>query len=115
MRAGECASYVTEEFAFKQLFRNGRTIHFNERAVFPRTTCVDSSSDELLTNARLAFNKYGCRRFGHCFDAFQHAPKCRAGTHDAPEVQCDIDFFSQVVTLAFELVPQACVLKHGAA
>jgi len=51
---GEGTFFVTEEFAFEEIFRNGRAIDGKERTVVPRAVLVDGPGDEFLPRAAFA-------------------------------------------------------------
>src|SRR5882672_7198147 len=62
-RAGERATHVAEEFAFKKLFGNGSAIDSHKRLVFALAAVVDFSRDQLFAGARLTRNKHRSLRW----------------------------------------------------
>src|SRR5439155_19497969 len=47
-RAGEGASRMSEELAFKKVFRDGAAVHFNQGTIAARTGIMDRLRDEFL-------------------------------------------------------------------
>src|SRR6266403_5795234 len=61
--AGEGASDVSEEFAFKKLSWNGSAIDPDKRLVFALAAVVDFSRDQLFAGARLTRNEHRSLRW----------------------------------------------------
>ena len=57
--AGEGAFFVSEEFAFHEVFRQSRAVELDERAVFSGRIFVQGAGDQFLTGAVFALNEYG--------------------------------------------------------
>ncbi len=56
---GECASFVTEQFAFQQGSRNRRTIHLHKGTIRPRRIQMQQPGDNVFSGAAFAGDEYG--------------------------------------------------------
>ena len=71
-RAGKSTAFVTEEFAFEQIERNGSAVELDEGLAAARTGIVNRVRNELFAGSGLSLNKDS--RIGSCdaFDLFQY-------------------------------------------
>ncbi len=60
-RAGECALFVTEDFAFDQRFRNRGAIDGDERLRLARAERVNGARDQFFSGAAFSRDQYRCR------------------------------------------------------
>ena len=61
-RAGKRAFFVSEQFAFKQIFRQRRAVHFYQRLIAPRRIVMQRVGNQLFAGAAFAGNQHGCLR-----------------------------------------------------
>src|SRR5207244_6106673 len=67
-RAGEGASFESEQLCLDQFARDGGAVDLDEWPVAPRRGVVQRGGDELLAGAALALDEHGRRSVGHLRD-----------------------------------------------
>src|SRR6516164_8605134 len=81
-RAREGPAYMSKEFAFKEIARNGSTVHRDHRAALARTLVVDAPGNQLLTDAGLSQDEHGCVGVRDDAHLLQHARQSLAHAHN---------------------------------
>jgi hypothetical protein len=79
IRASKGAAFVSEQFAFQQVFRNGRAIDGDERGFTAVTVLVDGACDQFLAGAGLAANEDRDGLGGDASDFLAHVLHGAAG------------------------------------
>src|SRR6516162_92308 len=59
MSIGECPTYVSEQFALGQMFRNRTAVGGNKRAVLSRAKCMDGPRAQLLAGSGFPGQQHG--------------------------------------------------------
>ena len=81
-RTCECAFLVAEQFAFQEVFRNGRAVETNIIFIGARTEMMDGASHQLLARAALAENQHGGISRRHSLDKLAQVDHLGRVTHD---------------------------------
>ena len=85
IKAIEGASRMSEELAFKKIFRDGAAVYFNQGTIAARTGIMDRLRDEFFARACLTSNKNSriCGR--HDRDLFEQCAQGGAASDDTFE------------------------------
>jgi len=102
---------VTEELAFDERGRDGRTVHLDERARAPQARRVDRARDELLAGPGLAEDEDG--RVGGCdlLDLLENPQQCFARAQDVVEAAEGGELLAEVLGLDGERADAALRLE----
>jgi hypothetical protein len=84
-RAGESASFVTEQLALDESLRNGAAIHLDQGSPLSRARIVDGSCDELLARSGLTHQEDGGLHCSHLPDVPEHCSNGGALSNDRLE------------------------------
>ena len=72
VRTGERAFFVTEEFVFHQVARDGPAVHRDKWLVMPRTALHDEPGRQFLATARFAADMHRRLAARHTFNELAH-------------------------------------------
>ncbi len=105
-RTGECAFFMSEEFAFQQPSRNRSAIDLDECSLPPIAVIVERPRDEFLPAPCFAQDQ-DCR-IGrrHGLNLFEHQLESPAIPNDFLEVVGGLDLFFEIQLFLCQLVPQ---------
>ena len=95
---------MSEQFAFQQACRDGRTIELHEGPFPSIAEIVKRPSDQLFSAAGLTENQDRRRRGGNRLHFLQHAPQRLAVAHDLLKVVLSLNFLLKVQLLLGQLV-----------
>src|SRR6267143_619388 len=87
---------MPEQFAFYEVFGNGRTIYFDESLILAQALDMNSMCDELFPGARLAVDQYPAVGRGHESNLLAQSFHGNAVAHDrAPGIKLllEVDIF----------------------
>ena len=111
--AGERTLHVTEKLALEQLPRNRRAIHPDQRTLGARASRMNRPRHQLLADPGFAEDEHVGGGRGNCVDLQQDSIEGCALANNLAEGEREFDLFSQVVTLAFQLVFERCDAFEG--
>ena len=86
VRTGKAAFFVTEEFAFHQVFGNRTAVHGDKRCVFARRKFVDAACSLLFTRTAFARDIHGHVGGGEFADELAHLLDLRRRAQKAWQV-----------------------------
>ena len=75
--AGKGIGFVTEDFAFKEVFRQAAAVQRDELFAVAPTEIVQATGDQFLAGAGLAEQEDRGVGIGNAQNLLQHADKCR--------------------------------------
>src|SRR5215813_9420728 len=96
--AGECPSFVTEEFTFEQPERNRRTVQLHEDIAIAGAEAVDRARDQFFPGTSFALNQNGRFSRGDGFHLAKNMAQSEAITEDVFEFVLGTDLIAQILT-----------------
>ncbi len=99
VRAGVCPLHMTEEFAFQQVFVQGRTIDLDVGFVAAPAGPVNRPRHQLLAAAALPLNHHRGVGGGHVFDHLEQVDHCRGFAQDTVIALVQMKCLAQVADL----------------
>ena len=83
--AGECTTFVPEDFAFHQMFRQRTAVHRHERLMRARTQVVNGAREDFLAGAGFTRDQHRRITLGESRHPLEFIQKRRAIANDLPE------------------------------
>ena len=107
-RTRKCASFVSEELAFQQRFRQRSTIDRHERPVVAAAVAMNRPRHQFLARTAFTTDQHGRIRGSDLSNELKYFPHARTF---ANHIVFDIDLFLKTLVFAFEPFHVPCMLQ----